>query len=200
MTKFIVYGFGLAAGVTLIILLEIFTGITVPQVVKYYSGEQVHSYVQGSRGDIPDFSVEPVPVNVFEEIGSEWLLTGPDQLEVDFESMKGKVLFLSRWATWCGPCIIEMPEVAKLRDSLPREKVAFVLYTEENEHIVREFENEYDLPIYNSIDRIPEYLNVASLPQTFIIDKKGVVRYVHSGMALWSDKNVVDFMKVLAAE
>ena len=180
--------------------MDAFLGVHVPTVMTSYTMGVRHSDVAAYRGDLPDFSVKPVRTNVFDEVDPEWLLTAPDQQQVSFQSFKGKVLFLSRWATWCGPCIAEMPDVAELRDGLPEGDVEFMLYTQEQEYEVRGFENTYDLPIYNSVGQLPHYLNVSSLPQTFLVDKEGVVRYIHGGTASWGDRSVKAFMKQLISE
>ena len=151
-------------------------------------------------GDIPDFSVEPPAVNVYNHIDPDWGLLSPEQGKVLFHDMRGKVLFLSRWATWCGPCIAEMPEVASLNEQLGSDDFVIMLYTDEQEYLVRSFNNEHNVPIYISDGHLPEVLHARSLPQSMVVDKKGNVRYVHSGVAAWGDKTVVDYFRKIASE
>ena len=200
MIKVTLYAFGVILGVTVTLGLETFFGVHLARNIASYTGWNKQMSSRVSTGSIPDFNVRPVPVNVYDLVDPEWMLTTPDLEQISFGSTRGKVLFMSRWATWCGPCIVEMPEIAMLQNSLPKDDVMFMLYTQEQEYTVRAFENEYDLPIYNSVGYLPDYLAVSSLPHTFIIDKRGIVQYEHSGTASWSDRRVVYFMEQLISE
>ena len=154
--------------------------------------------VEAANGRIPDFTVVPDPVNVYDYVDSTWTVIGPDQQELAFHSLKGRILFMSRWATWCGPCISEMPDIAELRAQLHEHNVVFMLYTDEQEFIVRSFENEHNLPIFTSVGYLPGFLDPGVLPETMIIDTSGTLRYRHTGPAKWGDPSVVAFINELA--
>src|SRR5688572_10374333 len=46
---------------------------------------------------------------------------------VDFNQFKGKVVFINLWATWCGPCRVEMPSIQELYNEIDKEKIQFVM-------------------------------------------------------------------------
>ena len=200
MNNIISYGLGLLFGATVILMLGVYLDVYPAKVVYDHLRNRNLQTLSAPNGDIPDFSIEPPVVNVFDRIDPDWSLIGPDQRKLLFHDLRGKVLFLSRWATWCGPCIAEMPEVARLNEQLSSDDFVIMLYTDEQEYLVRSFKNEHNVPIYISDGHLPEVLHAKSLPQSMIVDKTGMVRYVHSGVAAWGDESVVNYFKQIASE
>ena len=151
-------------------------------------------------GAIPDFSVEPVSGNIFEYIDPEWSLITRNNEVIPFRSFQGKVLFINLWATWCGPCIEEMPEIAKLQATLNPDKIAILLISNEQEQIVDAFENESNLPLYIGQGKMPIVFKGKGLPSTFIVDNNGIIRYKHAGPAQWGHPSVTNYLSVLSRE
>lgn len=117
-----------------------------------------------------------------------WRLKGLNTSDIDLQSLKGKVIFVNFWATWCPPCIAEMPSVQEFYNDY-KDKVAFVFITSDDWKLVEEFytKNGYDLPTYQSVTNYPKELpSVPSIPRTFIIDKNGYIRVDKSGSANWN--------------
>ena len=69
----------------------------------------------------------------------DWTVRTLDGVEVPMEEFRGKVIFLNQWATWCMPCVMEMPSIDKLYSSIDPQEVAFVLVTDEDAEEVRDF-------------------------------------------------------------
>lgn len=117
-----------------------------------------------------------------------WQLKGLNTTDVNFQNLKGKVIFVNFWATWCPPCIAEMPSVQEFYNDY-KSKVAFVFITGDNWELVEEFYTKkgYDLPTYQSVTNyLKELPSVPSIPRTFVIDKKGYIRVDKSGAANWN--------------
>ncbi|WP_353136931.1 TlpA disulfide reductase family protein [Pseudopedobacter sp.] len=116
--------------------------------------------------------------------------------------LEGKVVFLNFWATWCPPCIAEMPSIQKLYNQMSNE-IEFVFVDVDGQ-----FEkplsflkkHNYNLPLFVSASPIPETVFDGSLPTTLVIDKKGNVVFRHRGMSDYSDKSFVAKLRQLAAE
>jgi thiol-disulfide isomerase/thioredoxin len=108
---------------------------------------------------------------------------------------KGKVLFLNLWATWCGPCRMEMPSIQRLYDSM-KDEVTFVLVSNEAPDDVRSFmETEgYTMPAYTSDDTPPDVLSTRGIPTTFIVSPQGEIVLRHVGSADWDKQEVRDFL------
>jgi len=114
-----------------------------------------------------------------------------DDVDYDFEQAKGKVVLVNFWATWCPPCIAEMPSLQGLYDDYG-DRIEFLLVSEEKETIIQKFLNkhEYSFEIYRPITEIPEMLKTRSIPRTFIIDKDGHIVIDKSGAANWNSEAV----------
>lgn len=115
----------------------------------------------------------------------DWQLKGLNTQNLDFNSVKGKVVFVNFWATWCPPCRAELPSIQQLNDTY-KNKVEFIFVTNENEITVNKFltKNNYNLPVYNNLSRPPIQMSVSTIPASFLIDKNGKNSYSQS----WSCK------------
>ena len=117
-----------------------------------------------------------------------WQLKGLNTSDVNFNQFKGKVVFLNFWATWCPPCVAELPYIQSFYNDY-KDKVAFVFISKEDWSDINSFfKNEgYNFPVYqernSSLEALPE---VTSIPRTFIIDKEGNIRVDESGAADWN--------------
>ncbi len=120
-----------------------------------------------------------------------WKLDGLNTTDVNFDKFQGKVVFLNFWATWCPPCVAEMPSIQKLYETY-KDKVSFILVSNENWQTIKKFyeENNFNLPVYNNKESGPNFLTVSSIPTTLIINKKGEVVVEKSGAADWNSKSV----------
>jgi len=104
---------------------------------------------------------------------------------------KGKITFLSYWATWCPPCIAELPGIQALYTDYG-DNVEFVLLTQEETTKVQRFitKKGYDVPVYIPQMQAPEILQSNSLPTNYVIDAKGNIIIKETGAADWNSKKV----------
>ena len=116
-----------------------------------------------------------------------WQLKGLNTTDVDLRSFEGKVVFVSLWATWCAPCIAEMPSIKKLYDDY-KGKVAFLLVTNENWETVSKFYTKkgFDFPTFNQASKSPNELVSKTIPATFIISKNKKIVIEKRGPANWN--------------
>lgn len=117
---------------------------------------------------------------------------------ITLNSLKGKVVFINFWATWCPPCIHEMPSINELKKTFQdNDKIEFLLVDVDNKieksNAFMEKKN-YDLPVYVPTSAIPsEYLG-NSIPTTVILDKNGkIVTRIEGGR----DYSSPDIIKLL---
>lgn len=121
---------------------------------------------------------------------------------VDFKQFKGKVIFLNLWATWCGPCRVEMPSIDKLYQSVDHDQIVFVMLsldTEENHHKVGKYieDKQFGLPAYVISSSLPRQLRVPTIPTTFIIGKDGKVKSKKVGAANYDTEEFKKFLNDL---
>lgn len=123
--------------------------------------------------------------------------------KVSLKDLKGKVVFINFWATWCGPCIAEMPSIQKLHDKFKDNKdiVFVILEAEGNKTKATKFmENrKLNLPLYYPAGDFPAEFFRGSLPTTVILDKQGNIAHITEGMADYSGQDIVDFLNNVIA-
>lgn len=118
---------------------------------------------------------------------------------ISLEELKGKVIFMNFWATWCPPCIAEMRSIDKLEEEMGDEVAFVMLSLDRNFETAKAFDKNkgYDLPIYAPANGIPRMYNSPSIPTTYIIDAKGNLALTHQGMADYSDPEFKEFLNSL---
>lgn len=115
------------------------------------------------------------------------------------EDLKGKVIFMNLWATWCPPCIAEMPSIDKLHEEMGDE-VAFVMLSLDRDfELAKDFDKRkgYNLPIYAPASNMPAMYNSSAIPTTYVIDAAGNLALTHKGMADYSADDFKTFLKSL---
>ncbi|MBT0606733.1 TlpA family protein disulfide reductase [Aequorivita echinoideorum] len=118
---------------------------------------------------------------------------------VPLKKFKGKVIFLNFWATWCPPCVAEMPSIEKLYRNMGNEVEFVMLSFDNNFETAKEYvkRKEYDLPIYSAASTIPDMYDSNALPTTYVIDANGNLALTHQGMADYNNEEFKEFLKNL---
>lgn len=119
--------------------------------------------------------------------------------EVHFSEFKDKVVFINIWATWCAPCIAEMPGIQNMYDNLKSEEdMAFVMLGMDKDQSKPEAFIEkkgYGFPVYLPMQGLPDLFRVPSIPTTLIFNKQGKLISKKVGMAGYHKKSFIKFMK-----
>jgi thiol-disulfide isomerase/thioredoxin len=117
---------------------------------------------------------------------------------IDLGDLKGKVIFLNFWATWCPPCIAEMPGVNKLYEKFRHDNdVVFILADADGDLLKSQKfmdRKKFGLPVYAVAAEIPEVLFQGSLPTTIVFDKKGRIMYNEAGAANYGNQKFIEFI------
>lgn len=131
----------------------------------------------------------------------DWKMRNSKNEPISFVEAQAEVVLLNFWATWCPPCIAEMPSMQRLYDSYG-DKVKFFLVTDEDPVKVRQFmeKYEYTLPIYYTEYTPPKLLQSRALPTTFVIGKDGKIHIKETGVAKWDSKKVKSLLDKLLEE
>ena len=118
---------------------------------------------------------------------------------VSLEDLKGKVIFLNFWATWCPPCIAEMPNIAQLHEEMGDE-VAFVMLSLDDDFEKAKAFNKrkgFNLPIYALASPLPAMYESSAIPTTYVLAAAGNLALTHKGMADYDNKKFKAFLKSL---
>ena len=121
----------------------------------------------------------------------QWKLKDENGNIFDFESTKGKVVFVNFWATWCPPCIAEMPGIQDLYADY-KDKIEFILVTNDPYFEINKFlsKNNYDFKILRPVTFNESVFEVSTIPRTFLIDKMGKIIIDETGAANWNSDKV----------
>lgn len=124
-----------------------------------------------------------------------------DGKQASLKDLEGKVIFMNQWATWCPPCIAEMPNIQGLYESLDNENVAFVMLSldEDKEAAQKYIANQgFTFPVYFYNGRRPGVYNSSVVPTTFIISPDGMIVSKKLGMANYNTTTFKEFLSKLS--
>ncbi|MGB3608224.1 MAG: TlpA disulfide reductase family protein [Psychroserpens sp.] len=142
--------------------------------------------------------VKPTIINASERLKLDnynWKLTSSDGKALDFASAEGNVIVINFWATWCPPCIAEMPSLEKLYQRYKaNDEIVFLFVSNEENEVIKKFisKKNYSFEVYQPITAYPVQFDVTSIPRTFIIDKNGEIVVDKSGAADWNSERIHD--------
>jgi len=128
-----------------------------------------------------------------------------DNNRITLSGMKGSVIFINFWATWCESCIDEMPSMERLSRYFagnPTFKIVTVLYKDDLDTALKFMkENGFTFPVYlNPDESAAKMFGITGIPETFIIDKKGILRDKVIGPAEWDSPNTIQTFQALINE
>ncbi len=134
----------------------------------------------------------------------DWSLVDLNDQAVLFSRFKDKTLFLNFWATWCGPCVREMPSIDKLARNprLQGKNIEFVcVSTDESTETVRRYvaDKNWSMTLLRT-GKVPSVFYSEGIPATFVIAPDGRIAAFEVGAADWNEPHVIAFLEKLAAE
>ncbi|MEQ8473834.1 MAG: TlpA disulfide reductase family protein [Marinoscillum sp.] len=119
---------------------------------------------------------------------------------VPFSEFQDQTVFLNFWATWCPPCIAEMPDIEDLYQKKGQE-VAFVMISvdEQRETAIRFMARKgYEMPVYFLESPLPKVYNTQSIPTTYVISPTGMIKVENHGMAKYDTEGFREFLDGLS--
>lgn len=130
-----------------------------------------------------------------------WNLVDLEGNRDNFQRNENQVVLVNFWATWCPPCVAEMPSLAALHKDY-KDKMEFVFVTNEDRAKVLEFlkKKDYYLPIYFEASRTPSELVSTSIPATYILSKSGKIVVDERGAANWNSASTRSLLDSLITE
>lgn len=123
------------------------------------------------------------------ELGIEKFLQAPEG-EKSLSALKGKVVVLEFWATWCAPCVAAIPHLNQLNEEFRDKQVQFISVTDEGEDIIAPFLKRQEMKSWIGLDKDRsafEAYGVRGIPRTFLINQEGIIAASLHPVGLSSD-------------
>jgi thiol-disulfide isomerase/thioredoxin len=120
---------------------------------------------------------------------------------VDLNKLHGRVVVLNFWASWCAPCIEELPSLEQLQRDLPQVQVVAVS-TDEDAAAYERFLQQHSVSLLTVRDgdqRSNAMYGSFRFPETYVIDKSGMIRRKFIGPQEWTSPEIVSYLKKLAS-
>jgi cytochrome c biogenesis protein CcmG/thiol:disulfide interchange protein DsbE len=115
---------------------------------------------------------------------------------VDLSKLRGRVVVLNLWATWCAPCIEELPSLLALHKQMPDIEIV-AISMDQDPDVYRKFlvQQHVDLVTIRDQDqRINALYGTVQIPETYIIDKQGILRRKFIGAQQWTSPDIISYL------
>ncbi len=126
------------------------------------------------------------------------LLTNKSGEVHSLREFEGKVVFINIWATWCPPCIAEMPDIHDLYQELKDDNIAFVMLSVDDDlQKALDFvdKKKYDFPVYQIAGPLPPVFESSAIPTTFVVSPEGKIVVKKSGMAKYNTEKFIAYLR-----
>jgi thiol-disulfide isomerase/thioredoxin len=118
--------------------------------------------------------------------------------ELPLEGFKGKTVFLNFWATWCKPCLKEMPSMDRAYQQLSEENIVFIVASDEDMKKIKKYASGKDYAFqFAQLQGDIFDLDIKALPTTFIINPEGAIVYNEVGAREWDEPANITMLKKL---
>jgi thiol-disulfide isomerase/thioredoxin len=126
----------------------------------------------------------------------EFVVIDASGKRLSLSELRGTVVFINFWATWCPPCREEMPSVQSLYSRFKDDRgfrMVIVLYRDDYDKAMAYLkENNYGLPVWlDNREKAAKAYGVTGVPETYVLDKKGVLQEKMIGPFDWASPDAV---------
>lgn len=154
------------------------------------------------RFDPAQAAKQEAPSKMEGKLAPDFALTTLDGKSMRLADYRGKIVFLNIWASWCAPCRDEMPSMQKLHDHFKGQDFAMLTITIDKERDKAEaMLKELNLTFPAAMDpeqTVAAQYQITGVPETFLIDKNGVVMHHLIGPGDWYNPNLIYAFEALA--
>ncbi|WP_254063947.1 TlpA disulfide reductase family protein [Granulicella sp. S190] len=115
---------------------------------------------------------------------------------VDLSKLRGRVVVLNLWATWCAPCIEELPSLLALQKQMPDLAIVAVSMDTDPDVYQRFLVDHHVnlLTVRDEDQKVNALYGTVQIPETYIIDKQGVLRRKFIGAQVWTSPEITSFL------
>ncbi len=120
--------------------------------------------------------------------------------KMHFSELEDEVVFINFWATWCPPCIAEMPDIQSLYEEMEDEGIKFVMISLDDDfNKAKAFvkKKDFTFPIYQLASPLPQVYESSAIPTTYVLSPEGKIVVSKSGMAKYNTNKFKDYLRQL---
>jgi cytochrome c biogenesis protein CcmG, thiol:disulfide interchange protein DsbE len=121
--------------------------------------------------------------------------------QVVLSQLRGQIVVLNFWATWCPPCVDEMPSLVQLQRRMKGQGVTVLAVSvDADESAYRQFVKDHGvdlLTVRDAAQKSNDLYGTFKFPETYIIDRNGIMRRKFIGPVDWNEPEIVDFLRKL---
>lgn len=118
---------------------------------------------------------------------------------VNLANYRGHVVLLNFWATWCAPCVAELPSLMELHRDMPKLDIIAVS-VDQDADAYRRFVSAHHvdlITVRNPSESVPTLFHTTMWPETYLIDRNGIIRYKFVSNQDWNDPEIRAMIKGL---
>ena len=125
------------------------------------------------------------------------------QRSISLHDYKGQVVVLNFWASWCAPCIEEMPSLIQMQHDMRDRVTVLAVATDHDPDAYKKFLRDHNVDLITVNDpaqKSSDSYGTSGWPETYIIDRKGVIRRKFIGPVEWTSPSIVSYLEGLRTE
>ena len=169
-------------------------------IIGFLFGTGLHTPVFGFlQGLVLKTGIIQPSIEAEDKVAADYNFTLVDESgkSIPFRTYENKVVFVNFWATWCPPCVAEMPDIQDLYEEMHGKNVEFVLISLDDEfQKAKDFvkRKEFDFPIFKLASPLPSVYSSQAIPTTYVISPDGEIVVTKSGMAKYNTNKFREFL------
>lgn len=149
-------------------------------------------FVGCERGSVPEMIGRPAPDFTVKD----------SETQVSLHDLRGKVVVLNFWATWCPPCVDEIPSLLAMQKQMKDQVTVLAVSTDQNATAYRNFVVDYKLTptlltVRDADQRSNALYGSFRFPETYVIDRNGVLRRKFIGPVDWTRPEIIEYLAKL---
>nr|WP_218892255.1 TlpA disulfide reductase family protein [Granulicella arctica] len=124
---------------------------------------------------------------------------GDSSRTVDLSKLRGQIVVLNLWASWCAPCVEELPSLLAMQQKLPNIKVV-AISLDQDDDVYRSFLVKHHVDVLTVRDpdgRINALYGTVQIPETYIIDRDGILRRKLVSAQDWTSPEILNYLSKL---
>ncbi|KYG74532.1 thiol-disulfide isomerase/thioredoxin [Roseivirga ehrenbergii] len=178
--------------------------VVVVFLVIYLTGSQAEVFGKVQQAVLVTGVANATALDADEVVDADYnfRLVNEEGNKIDVRDLKGKTLFINIWATWCPPCVAEMPNINSLYNKIEnKDDIVFLMISHDDEMRTAQSwvkRKGFDFPVFKLASPLPDVFETEVVPSTFVVSPEGKIVVSKTGMANYDTKRFKKYLLKLA--